>query len=99
MLRVLLAVLLLAGCAAQTPTNVVTFDRTVFALEFGKMSVHLTDACAGKEPKLDKATCAHLRANAKFIEQRLLAPPAPNAPAIDMTEVMSLLGTFVGAAK
>lgn len=91
MIRVLGLALLLAGCA--TP-NVLTFDRTSFAVAYGGLRVRLADACAAKI--LDRGTCAELRAADKAI---VAALKAPQKATVDMETVMELLGVFVGAAK
>lgn len=92
-----LIALLLAGCATAPPANVVTFNRTAFALGFGKMSVRLLDACHDKS--LDAVTCTAIRANVKTIEKILLTEPVAPAPAFDFEAMAELIGIAIGAAK
>ena len=90
---ILLAIVLLAGCATGGPgPDVITLPRAQVAYSLGGLSVRLGDACASG--RLDAKTCGEITAVAEYLRKAVLAPPIQAAPAMDVDAFMRLIMTL-----
>lgn len=94
----ILAVLLLTGCATAAPvrTDTIVFDRGAFALVYADVSAFVRAACTAKKPTMDAAECARLDEVDKQVRKQIVTPPSPVAPSqgVDMEQVMKIIGAL-----